>query len=298
MAQHSAGRLEISMFDEKYLSVPQISCFDNDTGAGDPPAGDPPAGDPPAGDPPADAGDAGDGKTFDTAAVNKIVEERLARDRKNRDAATKAEYRTLESSYNELLEHKSLSDDDRTKAEERLASVQNQLRTKEERAKHEKDQLVVDYETQLKTERESRKIWEDRFHNSSIDRALQDAAVSNDAYNNDHLVQLLRPMTKLTPILDEVGTETGRFDPVVDFPDHDEKGERVTFSGTPDEIVKRMKEIRQHANLFRSNVVSGLGANNATGGAASGPGGSVDVSKLTPEQYRKLRKEDPKLVGM
>ena len=196
------------------------------------------------------------------------------------------------------MEHKNLSDDERSKAEERLSSVQNQLRTKEERAKHEKDQLQSDYETQLKTEREARKIWEDRFHDSSIDRALQDAAVGNEAYNTDHIVQLLRPMTKLAPLLGEDGTETGHFDPVVDFPDHDEKGVKVTFSGTPDEIVKRMREIGQHANLFKSNVVSGLGANNATGGAASGPGGSVDVSKLTPAQYRKLRKEHPELVGM
>ncbi len=287
------------MFDEKYLSVPQISCFDNDdAGSGDAGSGDAGSGDAGSGD--AGSGDAGsgDGKTFDTNAVNKIVEERLARDRKSREVATREEYRTLETSYNELLEHKSLSDGDRTKAEERLLSVQNQLRTKEERAKHEKDQLVVDYETQLKTEREARQVWEDRFRVSSIDRSLQDAAVSHDAYTIDHIVQLLRPMTKLTPILDESGDETGRFNPVVDFPDHDDKGDEVTFSGTPNEIVKRMKEITQHANLFRSNVVSGLGANNATGGAASGPGGSVDVTKLTPGQYRKIRKEHPERVGM
>ncbi len=292
------------MFDEKYLSVPQISCFDGDgdgagagAGAGDGDGAGAGAGDGAGAG--AGAGDgAGDSKTFDTAAVNKIVEERLARDRKSREAATKEDYRTLETSYNELLEHKTLSDEERSKAEERLLSVQNQLRTKEERAKHEKDQLQNDYETQSKTEREARKIWEDRFHQSSIDRALQDAAVSHDAWNIDHIVQLLRPMTKLTPLHDESGTETGQFDPVVDFPDHDDKGDKVTFSGTPDEIVKRMKEIKQHANLFKSNVVSGLGANNATGGAASGPGGSVDVSKLTEAQYRKIRKENPELVGM
>ncbi len=281
------------MFYDRYLSVPQISCFDGDD-AGDPPAGDPPAGDPPAGDPPAD-----EGKTFDTAAVNKIVEERLARDRKSRESATKEEYRTLETSYNELLEYKNLSDGERSKAEERLSNVQNQLRTKEERAKHEKDQITNDYETQLKTEREARKIWEDRFHNSSIDRALQDAAVSNDAYNIDHIVQLLRPMTELTPILDEGGNETGNFDPVVNFPDHDEKGDKVTFSGTPDEIVKRMKEIKQHGNLFKSNVVAGLGANsNATGGTNTGSNGQYDIPKLSQAEYRKIRAKNPEQLGL
>lgn len=286
------------MFDEKYLSVPQISCFDGEgDGAGDG-AGTGTGDGAGTGTGAGDGAGAGDGKTFDTTAVNKIVEERLARDRKSREAARKEEYQTLETSYNELLEHKTLSDDERSKAEERLANVQNQLRTKEERAKHEKDQLQNDYESQLKTEREARQVWENRFHDSSIDRALQDAAVSNDAYNIDHIVQLLRPMTKLTPLVDDGGNETGLFDPVVNFPDHDEKGDKVTFSGTPDEIVKRMREIGQHANLFKANVVSGLGANNATGGAASGDGGSVDVSKLSPAQYRKLRKEHPELVGM
>jgi len=293
------------MFDEKYLFVSQISCFDGEgatsssgssgDGDGDGDGAGAGAG---AGDGDGAGAGAGAGKTFDIAAVNKIVEERLARDRKSREAARKEEYKILESSYNELLEHKTLSDEERSKAEERLENVQNQLRTKEERAKHEKEQLKNDYEVQLKTEREARKIWEDRFHGSSIDRALQDAAVNNDAYNIDHIVQLLRPMTKLIPVIDDNENETGRFEPVVNFPDHDDKGEKVTFSGTPDEIVKRMREIRLHANLFKANVVSGLGANNATGGAASGDGGPIDVSKLTPAQYRKIRKEHPELVGM
>jgi hypothetical protein len=127
---------------------------------------------------------------------------------------------------------------------------------------------------------------------------LQDAAVSNDAYNSDQVMRLLRPMTSLKPATDEGGKETGQFRTVVDFPDHDEKGEEVTFSGTPNEIVKRMRDLDEYANLFNSNVVAGLGAGQATGGVNTGSNGRVDGSKLTPAQYRKLRKENPAALGL
>ena len=248
-------------------------------------------------------GKAGDGagdqpKMHTTEAVNKIVEERLARDRKSREATHKESYQKLEGTYNDLLENKSLSDEVRAKAETELEDVRNELRTKEERAKHEKDQLQTSFEKQLNQEKTDRQMWEDRFHDSSISRALQDAAVSNDAYNAGQVMGLLKPMTSLKPVVDETGKETGQFRAVVDFPDHDEKGDEVTFSGTPDEIVKRMKDLGPYANLFNSNVVSGLGANNATGGVHTGSDGHVDVTKLTAAQYRKIRTEKPELLGL
>jgi hypothetical protein len=301
MAQHPAGIVwRFSMFDEKYLSVSEVSCFDNEP-AGDPPAGDPPAGDPPAGDPPAGDPPAGGDKPkmHTTEAVNKIVEERLARDRKSREAAHKESYTKLEGTYNDLLDNKNLSDEVRAKAETELEDVRNQLRTKEERAKHEKDQLQTSFEKQLNQERADREMWENRYHDSTISSALQDAAVSNDAYNSDQVMQLLRPVTSLKPVVDETTKkETGQFRTVVDFPDHDETGAEVTFSGTPDEIVKRMKDLGPYANLFNSNVVSGLGAGNATGGIHTGSDGQVDVTKLTPAQYRKIRAETPELLGL
>jgi hypothetical protein len=291
------------MFDEYlYLSsVSEVSCFDNepagDPPAGNKPAGDPPAGDPPAGDPPAGDPPAGE-KMHTTEAVNKIVEERLARDRKSREAAHKDSYTKLEGTYNDLLENKSLSDEVRAKAETELEDVRNQLRTKEERAKHEKDQLQTSFEKQLNQEQADRKMWEDRFHDSSISRALQDAAVTNDAYNFEQVMGLLRPMTSLKSVVDDAGKETGQFRTVVDFPDHDETGAEVTFSGTPDEIVKRMKDLQPYANLFNGNVVSGLGAGNATGGIHTGSNGQVDVTKLSAAQYRKIREEQPELLGL
>jgi hypothetical protein len=293
-----------------YWAVSEISCFDNNDG-GDGSAGDGGGGDGGGGGGDANAGDAnagdanaggaaggGDQKMHTTEAVNQIVEERLARDRKNREAKHKEEYQKLEGSYNTLLENKNLSDSERTVAEERLDDVRNQLRTKEERAKHEKDQLQTTFDEQLSKERADREIWENRFRDSSIERSLQDAAVTNDAYNTDQVVRLLKPMTSLKPVVDDNGKETGRFQTVVDFPDHDEKGVEVTFSGNPVDIVKRMRDLTPYANLFNSNVVSGLGAGNATGGLSTGSNGQIDTTKLSPAQYRKIRKEQPELLGL
>jgi hypothetical protein len=58
-----------------------------------------------------------------------------------------------------------------------------------------------------------------------------------------------------------------------------------------------MKELRQlYGNLFKSNVVSGVGS----GSADSVPNRNqpLDVSSLTPEQYRKIRTENPELLGL
>ena len=279
-----------------------VSCFDGDGDAGD--AGD--AGDGDAGD----AGDAGDGdagggdagggeKTFSQVAVNKIVEERLARDRKNREVEHKQQYAQLETRVTSLLENEGIVGEERDKLNVQLEDVRRQLRTKDQQAAHEKGLLQKDFDTQLEEKTKAAVVWEDRFRESSIVRSLQDAAASNDAYNSSQVVALLRPMTKLVEVMDEVTNKpTGDYKTMVDFPDMDEKGDDVITQGTPDTIVKRLKVLGDYANLFKSNVVAGIGANSATGGLAPGAGGRVDVTKLTTAQYAKLRKEDPAAVGL
>jgi len=288
------------MFNEltMYLSAAEISCYDGDEG-GSPDAAAAAAATK-AADAAADAAAAASvPKTFDQEAVNKIVEERLSRDRQKRETENKAKYQDLQTKHETLLANKNLSDEERTKLEGSLDDVRNQLRTKEERAKHEKDQLEASYKDQLKSAETDRDSWKSLFHDSNIARDLQDAAVSNDAWNAKQITNLLQPMTSLKPNVDEDGNDLGGFRTIVDFPDHDEQGKEVTFSGTPDEIVKRMKEIGGvHANLFKSNVVSGAGAGNATGGATPGANGQVDVRNLTTQQYAKIRAEHPEQLGL
>ncbi len=275
-------------FDWFFSTLSEISCFDNDgDGAGD---GGNDAGD--------GAGDGGNDKTFNQSDVDKIVQERLARDRKAREETQRDEYKTLETSYQELLENQNLTVDERDKLSTKLEDVQKQLRTKDQQSEHDMQQVRSEYETKLAAEKQARESWELRFRDSSISRSIQDAAAKHEAYDADQLEAILRPMAKLDPVTDTAGNETGAFQTLIDFPDQDEKGDRKDFQGTPDAIVKRLKELPKYQNLFKANVASGLNANSATGGQTPGSNGRIDASKLTMEQYVKIRKENPELLGL
>lgn len=233
-------------------------------------------------------------KVFYQEDVDRIVEQRLARERK----AQEQRHRELESQYVELLENKNLNDAERAKLEESLEDVRKRMRTKEEQAKIEIKQLQDQHEQKLTEAQQKAQYWETQYRDSSIARSLQDAAVSHEAYNANQIVNLLKPMTKLVEDVDESGKSTGQYKPVVDFPDQDDEGNPIVTQRTPEETVQRMKELPDYANLFKSNVVSGLGSNSATGGGAPGSNGQIDVRKLTPEQYMKIRREQPGLLGL
>ena len=98
---------------------------------------------------------------------------------------------------------------------------------------------------------------------------------------------------------EKTGKATGKYRVMVDLlAPNPESGAYEVTQMTPAEAVKRMKEMSEWRNLFKANVVSGVGANSATGGLTPGSGGVVDVRKLTPTQYQKLRKENPEALGL
>ena len=107
-------------------------------------------------------------------------------------------------------------------------------------------------------------------------------------------------MTKLVEWVDEkTGKGNGQFKVMVEFPDKDATtGQEIMTTKTPSEAVKRMTEIAEFQNLFRKNVVSGVGGNSAIGGLTTGSNGRIDPRSLTPEQYQKVRAENPELLGL
>lgn len=265
----------------KFLSQPYFSCFDTpeEIAATEAAA--------------AAAAAAGGTKTFTQDEVNKIV----AADRRKLEESLKK----AEKSYTDVLANKNLTEQERKTLEENLSTVQGQLRTKEQQATMEKKQLEEMFTGKLAEAEKKGQTWEAMYRDSTVERALQDAAVRNDAFSPSQITTLLRPWTRLMEITDEkTGKPTGAFKPMVDFPDVDTNtGEAVILPRTPEEAVKRMKELPEsYGNLFKSGVVSGIGSSSATGGLSSGAGGKIDVAKLTPEQYRKIRKEHPELLGL
>lgn len=286
-----------------YLAPVALACYEGEgTGDGEGAGEDVGAGaGVSAGDGSGDGADGADKtkRTFTQEQVNKF----LADDRRKTEAKFKGQLERAEKTYNELLENKNLTEQERARLEESLADVQKQLRSKEETLKYEKKQLEEQYTGRLTESEKRAQEWENRYRESHISRALQDAAVVNDAYNAQQVVRLLRPMTKMVEEVDEkTGKGTGQYKVMVDLDDRSsEDGKPIVTQHTPEGAVKRMKELTDlYGNLFKSNVVSGIGANSATGGLMPGGKGNLDLEKVAqdPVLYRKIRAEHPEWLGL
>ena len=230
---------------------------------------------------------------FTQEDLNKI----LAEDRRKHQAQITKIQQTLE----ETLTSKNLTTQEREQLAQRLEDMQKETRTKEQQAAHDRKQMEEQYSTKLDEEKKGRALWEQRFRESLVERALQDAAVTGDSFQPSQVVTILRQMTRINEVTDEkTGKGTGKFKVVVDFPDTDPTtGEGIITLHTPESAVKRMKELAAtYGNLFKSGVVSGIGSSSATGGLASGQNGKLDVKNLTPTQYAEIRAKNPELLGL
>jgi hypothetical protein len=272
------------MLENLYRSLALVSCFDD--------AADQAAADKAAADAAAAAASANEPKTFTQDEVNKFL---AAEKRKQQDVLVKTE-----QSYKELLaSNQNLSAKERATLEENLATISGQLRTKEEQAKMEKRQLEEQLTGKIKEHETRAHEWENRYKTETVTRSLQDAAVKADAFQASQIVALLTPMTRLVEHIDpKTNKSSGTFRPVVDFPDVDADGNPTIAIRTPEEAVKRMKDLPEtYGNLFKSNVVSGIGSNSATG-VQPGANGKVNLKNLTPEQFRELLKTNPAALGL
>jgi len=284
------------MFDSLYLSRPWSSCFEGEV-AGDGAGAAAGAG--------AGAGAAA-GTGAGAGAAAAAGESRFTQDDLNRFLAEdrrkhQAQLQKMESQLNELAKSKSLTEQERQTLKENLDAIAGQLRTKEQQLTLEKRELEEKYQVKVQEAEKKAQVWEALFRDSTIDRSLQDAAVKHDAFNAAQVVTQLRPWTRMIEVMDEkTGKPTGKYKPVVDMPDVDATtGEQVIMTRSPDEAVKRMKEMpEQWGNLFRSNVLSGIGSSSATGGLMPGYGGKIDVRKLTQAQYLEVRAKNPELLGL
>ena len=214
------------------------------------------------------------GKAFTQEDVNKF----LAEDRR-KHAAKLSE---LETKLNSTMQTTQMTQQQRDELAASLEDVQKQLMTKEQVALQEKARIEKELGSKLKSESERASALEKKYTDATIRRAITDAAAANEAFSVEQIVALLHGKTKL---VDD--------QPVVGFNDiHAETGQPIVTQLSPTDAVKRMREMPEaYGNLFKSNVVIGVGATN---GQAQG---KIDVRKLTPQQYAKLRKENPAALG-
>lgn len=293
----------IEILENIYFANPVISLYDDDDpsggGATIDPGSPPTPSSPPSGgvglndDDPNAPVNVDPNARFDQDAVNRIVQDRLAKDRKKHEE----KYKNLEATYQDLLANQALSEDQRTSLETQLENLRKQHRTKEEQAKHEKLQLQAQYENELQQYKDAAAKWETQHREYMIERDLLDAAVKNDAFLPQQILSIVKEWTKLVDVVDENNNPTGKLTPVVDLPDIEaDTGKPTITQWTPMEAIERLKELQP--NLFKSNVVSGVGGNSTTGGATPGANGQIDPKDLSTEQFMKIYKEDPAKLGL
>lgn len=215
-------------------------------------------------------------KTFTQEQLDKIVQDRVKKlQDSNKNAITELE--TLRSKAQ-------LTQQERDELEGRIENMKNEHLTKDELAAKERQKLEKQYKEETEKLTKQAATWQARFTESTILRSITDASVTNDAFDPEQVAAILRPNTSLLEVLED-GKPTGNFAAKVKFADVDKDGKPVTLELEVPQAVKRMKELDRFKNLFKDTSSGGLGARN-TGG-----GNPLDITKLTPEQYRKARKE-------
>lgn len=190
-----------------------------------------------------------------------------------------AQTQTAIDELNALKAKSTLSQQDRLDLDGRITDLQNQLLTKEEQSKREKDKSDKEYGDKLKaSDTKYDKLW-GNYKTESISRTITDAAVVEEAISPSQIVALLDRHSELVPVMNEETQEpTGTFKVVVKFPDVDKDKNPVIMEFTPAEAVKRMKELEQYFNLFKGEGTGGVGGQNRPTTL-----GSSDPAKLAAE---------------
>lgn len=264
-----------------YLSTATLICFDDiaDPAAAEAEAAEAAAAEAAAAEAAAAEAAKNKGKVTFTQEQQDHINKILAEERRK-------EAQKNEKKLNDLLQSKNLTEQDRQKVEEAREDLLKQMRTKEENAKLAQKKLEEDFGTKLAEAERRAKEAETKYIDSKVKRALQDAAVAEDAFNPHIVVTVLNDMVKM--VEDE---------PMIDFPVRKDDGTSEIQQMTPVDAVKKMKTLtEQYGGLFKSNVVSGIGGTSGVGGGTGS--GKVNPGKVSMEEYMRLRKENPERLGL
>jgi len=221
------------------------------------------------------------GKYLPQDKVNTLLAEDK---RKHQDAHRK----TLEE-LQALKTKATLSSEERSELEKRIADTTKDLQTREQTAASEREKLVKAHKKELEVLNTERDSWKKRFTESTIKTSIISAAAASSpkAVNPEQILVILQPNTRLVEELDGEGKPTGNLIPKISFKDKDSKGKPVVLDLSPSEALKRMSEMEEHFNLFAAEGSSGFGKFRASKGK------DVSMKELAkdPEAYRKARNE-------
>lgn len=225
--------------------------------------------------------------------TKKPVEKKFSQDDLNRFLAE--ERRKLEKQNQQVIKqlenlkkNSELTSKQKEELESRIEQLQNPFLTKEELAKKEQEKLAKQYTQEKESLANELGTWKTRYADETVKRSIMDAAVANEAYNPDQIVEILRTKTTLTEDADEDGKLQGSFTPKVKFKSSDKEGKTITLDLTVPEAIKHMKDTPEKwGNLFKSGVSGGIGA-------TTKPGGKRGIPDFKdPVAYREWRKKNP-----
>lgn len=223
-------------------------------------------------------------KTFTQDEVNKM----LANDRRKNEERTKKVISELET----LKQSKNLTEAEQQALTKRIEELNDQMLTKEQLAKKDKEKLQKDYDSKLTGVTTERDTWKARFERALIINAIHKASEEHEAYDTSQMIGLVQAQMspRVVQETDESGNPKDIFTPRVKLLDKDSKtGAEVTLDLTISEAVKRMKERPENFNLFKSTLNGGLGL-----GAGAGRSDSDAPPLNDPAAYRKWRNKNLK----
>lgn len=221
---------------------------------------------------------------------SKFTQKQLEQIVVKRNKALKEKYEVLEATYTDLLKQTNLTEDARAKMEEDLKNVQKEMRTKEQQIEFEKKEAAVKHQAALEEANKRGDLYQELFETSTVERAIMDAANENDGFKPADFIAHLGPKAK---VVDETinGEKTGQKVPMIEWKTKDEEtGEVQVLLKKPEDVVKEMKEMPEHANLFNSNVAKGVGGGTAPGQAAAA--GQIDQKRISTADYMKLANDN------
>lgn len=221
-------------------------------------------------------------------------QEHLNRVLKKEKEKFRSEKKELLGRLEKLQETAQFSEKERAELDKEIETLRTQTNTAEENARREKEKLEKQHQEELQKFQSESETWKNRYINMQIGNDIKNASLTEKVLPQSIQVMeaLLRPTTHLVEVKDEEDNVIG-FESKVKIQSKDKDNKPVMIEVSVQEAVKRMKEdVDQYGNLFEGTHKGGLGGSNA------GKGKDFDPTKLSIEEYAKLRKENPSALGL
>lgn len=168
----------------------------------------------------------------------------------------------------------------------RIEELENFGKSQEQLAKEAQAKLQKKYDAELATAKSGEATWKKNYEDYRLDTEIKTAARDKKARNADQVHAILRSRAVLRPILDDSKKPTGQYDTRVLWNEKGENGEDVSLELSVTDAVARMFDSPDHANLFESGSVGGIGGYQNASGTK---GKQKDPGDMSMDEYNAWR---------